>query len=80
MDNLIYEVCESTCHECSTTDEVENDKKNVVLFRKSNLILKKDMEHREITREKKLKKKIKLEVHSMKESSERQWNLVLSLG
>ena len=52
--NHIYEVCESTCHECSAKDEVENEeeeKNNIV--EKADLILKKDMEHKEITREKK---------------------------
>ena len=33
--------------------KVENDKKKYSIVQKSNLILKKDMEHKEITREKK---------------------------
>ena len=41
------EVCESTCHEFSTKDEVENDR----IVEKKDLILKKDMEHKEIMRE-----------------------------
>ena len=51
VDNHIYEVCESTCHECSARDEVENDKKYIIV-ETADLILKKDMEHKEITKEK----------------------------
>ena len=51
VDNHIYEVRESTCHKCSTKDEVENDNEDSVV-EKADLIIKKDMEHKEITREK----------------------------
>ena len=47
----MYEVCESTWYEGSTKDEVENDKEDSVV-EKADLIIKKDMEHKEITREK----------------------------
>ena len=52
VDNLIYQACKSTCHECSAKDEVENYKEESVV-EKAHLIIKKDIEHREITREKK---------------------------
>ena len=55
--NHICEVCESNCFECSTKDEVENDKENSVV-EKADLIIKKDMD-------------MKFGVHSMKESSEK---------
>ena len=44
-------MCESICHECSARDEVENYKEDSVV-EKADLIIKKDMEHKEITREK----------------------------
>ena len=44
-------MCESTCHECSARDEVENYKENSVV-EKADLFIKKDMEHKEIRREK----------------------------
>ena len=31
VDNHIYEVCESTCHECSAKDEVEHHKEDSVV-------------------------------------------------
>ena len=51
VDNIIFKVCELTCHECSTKDEVENYKEHRVV-EKADLIIKKDREHKEITREK----------------------------
>ena len=42
-DNHICEVCESNCFECSTKDEVENDKENSVV-NKADLIINKDMD------------------------------------
>ena len=51
VDNLIYEACESTCHECSAKDEVENGKEDSVA-QKADLIMKKYMENKEIMREK----------------------------
>ena len=51
VDNHIYKVCESTCHDCSTKCEVENYKGDSVV-RKADLIIKKDMEHKEIIKEK----------------------------
>ena len=44
-------MCESTCHECSARDEVENFKEDSVV-EKADLFIKKDMEHKGITREK----------------------------
>ena len=38
------------------TDEVENDKKKYSIVENADLIIKKDMEHKEITREKKTDK------------------------
>ena len=29
--NLIYKACESTCHECSANDEVENGKEDIIV-------------------------------------------------
>ena len=46
------QACESTCHECTSKDEVGNYKKYIV-FEKEELILKKDMKNKEIMREKK---------------------------
>ena len=74
IDTHIYEVCESTCHECSTKDEVKNDKKKSIV-EKADLILKKDMEHKKITR----KRNLKLVVHSMKESSEKAMEIYIEL-
>ena len=37
---------ESTCHECTLKDEVENYKEDVV-FEKEELIMKKDMKNKE---------------------------------
>ena len=51
VDNLIYEACESTCHECSAKDEVENVKEDSVV-EKADLIIKMDMGKKEIMREK----------------------------
>ena len=44
-------MCESTCHECSTRDEVDNYKEDSVV-EKADLFIKKGMEHKVITREK----------------------------
>ena len=60
MDNPLCEACESTCHECSTKDEVENDNNKKIHYntiqyntiQKLDLIIKRDREHKEITREK----------------------------
>ena len=51
VGNLIYEACESTCHECSAKDEVENGKEDSFV-QKADLIMKKDMGNKEIMREK----------------------------
>ena len=51
VGNLIYEACESTCHECSAKDEVENGKEDSFV-QKADLIMKKDMGSKEIMREK----------------------------
>ena len=44
-------MCESTCHECSAIYEVENYKEDTFV-EKTDLIIKKDSEHKEIKREK----------------------------
>ena len=44
------EACESTCHECTLTDEVENYNDWLVL-RKRKKIMKKDIKNRKIMRE-----------------------------
>ena len=51
IENHIFEVCESNCYECSTKDEVENNKEQSIV-EKADLIIQKDMEHKEIMREK----------------------------
>ena len=51
LDNHIYEVCESTYHECSAKYETESYKEDGVV-EKADLIIKKDSEHKEITRKK----------------------------
>ena len=52
----MYEAYESTCHECTSTYEVENDKEDIVV-EKEELIMKKEKENREIRREKNTHKK-----------------------
>ena len=44
VDNHKYEASESTCHECTSRDEVENYKKKKIV-EKEELILMKDMEN-----------------------------------
>ena len=51
VDKHIYEVCESNCYQCSTKYEVENYKEKSVV-KKADLIIKKDIEHEEMIREK----------------------------
>ena len=51
VDNCNYEACEPISGECTSQNEVENDKEDSVV-EKADLIIKKDMEHKEITREK----------------------------
>ena len=46
VDNHIYEVCESTCLECSAKDEVKIYKEDSVV-EKANLSIKNDIEHNE---------------------------------
>ena len=50
------QACESTCHDCTSKDEVENDKEDIVV-EKEELIIKKEMENQELLREKKHTKK-----------------------
>ena len=52
VDKHIYELCESNCYECNTKDEVDNNKEKSVV-EKADLIIKKDMTHKEMMREKK---------------------------
>ena len=49
VDTHMYEVCESTCHKWSSKNEVENDKEDIVV-EEEELIMKKEMENREILR------------------------------
>ena len=49
--NIIYEACESTCHECSAKNELRNGKEDSIV-EKADLIMKKDMGNKEIMREK----------------------------
>ena len=49
VDNHKYEACESTCQECTSKDEVENYKEEIVV-EKEELILMKDMENQETMR------------------------------
>ena len=56
--------CESTCHECTSTDTLEHYKEDVVVA-KEELIMKKDVKNKEIMREKKQGNKKKV-FHSMK--------------
>ena len=51
IDNGIYEACESTCHECSAKDKLENDIEDSVV-EDADLFKKKDMENKKIMREK----------------------------
>ena len=52
VDNPIYEAWESTCHECTSKDEVGNLKEDIVV-EKEELIMKKEMENKEIWRRRK---------------------------
>ena len=54
VDNHIYEGCKSTCHEWTSKDELKNYKEDIVV-EKEELIMKKEMENKEILREKKHK-------------------------
>ena len=51
VDNHMYEACKSTCHEWTSKDEVENYKEDIVV-EKEELIMKKEMENKEILRKK----------------------------
>ena len=50
VDNHMYEACKSTCHELTSKGEVEHYKECIVV-EKEELIIKKDMENKEIIRE-----------------------------
>ena len=76
VHNYIYEVCESTCHECSTKDEVENDKRNTVLLRKQTSSWRRIWN---ISKYREKKKTWKLGVHSIKESSEKAMEVNIEL-
>ena len=47
----MFEACKSTCHELTSKDEVEKYKEDIVV-EKEELIIKKEMENKEILREK----------------------------
>ena len=49
VDNYMYESCEPTCHECTSKDEVQSYKEDIVV-EKEELIVKKDMENKKIMR------------------------------
>ena len=49
VDNHMYEACGSTCHECTSKDQVENDKEDIVV-ENEELVIKKDVENRETIR------------------------------
>ena len=49
VDNHIYGACESTCHECTAKDTVENDKEDSVV-EDADLFKDKDMEKKKIMR------------------------------
>ena len=51
----IYEACESTCHECSAKDKVENDIEDIVV-EDADLFKKKDMENKKRIRGKEIMK------------------------
>ena len=51
VGNLIYKACESTYHECSAKDGVENGKK-YSFVQNADLVMKKDIGNNEIMREK----------------------------
>ena len=46
-DNHMYEACQSPCHECTSRDEVENYKEDIVV-EKEELIIKKDLKKRKL--------------------------------
>ena len=49
MNKVYAQACESTCHECTSKEEVENYKEDIVI-EKEEVIKKKDMENKEIMR------------------------------
>ena len=51
VDNHVQEFFESNCYECNTKDEVDTYKEKSVV-EKADLIIKKDMKHQEMMREK----------------------------
>ena len=52
VDNYMYEACKLTCHEWTSKDKVEHYKEDIVV-EKEELIMKKEMENKEILREEK---------------------------
>ena len=58
MNKVDAEACESTCHECTSKEEVENDKEDIVI-EKEELIKKKDMENKELMKKQDDKKTVK---------------------
>ena len=57
VDNHIYEACESTWHESSAKDKVENDIEDSVV-ENADLFKEKDMENKKIMREKKQENRV----------------------
>ena len=47
----MYEECESTCRECTSKDEVQNYKEDIVVDMEE--LIMKDMENKEIMKERK---------------------------
>ena len=54
VDNYMYESCEPTCHECTSKDEVQSYKEDIVV-EKEKIIMKTKMDITEILREKNTK-------------------------
>ena len=67
VDSHMYEACELTCNECTSKAEVEKYKEDIVV-EKEEFIVKKDIENKEIMREKKNMKKT---VYNMKVNNEK---------
>ena len=51
VDPHIYEACESTCHECSAKDRVENHKEDIFV-EDADLFMMKDTKNKKKMREK----------------------------
>ena len=52
VDNHMYKVRESTCHGCTSKDEVENYKEDSVVEKEQLIMKYENMENKELMREK----------------------------